>query len=74
MELGDPGVKFMVALDTGSDLFWVPCDCNRCAPTQGTAFASVLCFLTPMFTFLFILVLALVNVNCFGCRVIAFCR
>ncbi|CAI9110990.1 OLC1v1011119C4 [Oldenlandia corymbosa var. corymbosa] len=29
--LGTPGVKFMVALDTGSDLFWVPCECGRCA-------------------------------------------
>ncbi|KAL3525228.1 hypothetical protein ACH5RR_013600 [Cinchona calisaya] len=29
--LGTPGMKFMVALDTGSDLFWVPCDCGRCA-------------------------------------------
>ncbi|KAF5738106.1 aspartic proteinase-like protein 1-like isoform X2 [Tripterygium wilfordii] len=40
VELGTPGMKFMVALDTGSDLFWVPCDCSRCAPTQGTAYAS----------------------------------
>ncbi|XP_051127056.1 aspartyl protease family protein 1 isoform X2 [Andrographis paniculata] len=23
--LGTPGIKFLVALDTGSDLFWVPC-------------------------------------------------
>lgn len=30
----------MVALDTGSDLFWVPCDCSRCAPTEGTVYAS----------------------------------
>lgn len=31
----------MVALDTGSDLFWVPCDCSQCAPTEGTTYASV---------------------------------
>ena len=31
----------MVALDTGSDLFWVPCDCSKCAPTQGASYASV---------------------------------
>jgi hypothetical protein len=31
----------MVALDTGSDLFWVPCDCSRCAPTHGASYASV---------------------------------
>ncbi|XP_019421105.1 PREDICTED: aspartyl protease family protein 1 [Lupinus angustifolius] len=42
VQLGTPGVKFMVALDTGSDLFWVPCDCTRCAATEGTAFASAL--------------------------------
>lgn len=41
VQLGTPGVKFMVALDTGSDLFWVPCDCSRCAPTDGTVYASV---------------------------------
>ncbi|XP_050230317.1 aspartyl protease family protein 1 [Mercurialis annua] len=40
VELGTPGVKFMVALDTGSDLFWVPCDCSKCAPTEGVAYAS----------------------------------
>lgn len=33
-------MKFMVALDTGSDLFWVPCDCSRCAPTEGNIYAS----------------------------------
>lgn len=31
VKLGTPGRKFMVALDTGSDLFWVPCDCEKCA-------------------------------------------
>ncbi|XP_062101889.1 aspartyl protease family protein 1 [Humulus lupulus] len=40
VKLGTPGMMFMVALDTGSDLFWVPCDCNRCAPTDGTTFSS----------------------------------
>ncbi|KAL1143877.1 hypothetical protein V6Z11_A11G190700 [Gossypium hirsutum] len=40
VQLGTLGVKFMVALDTGSDLFWVPCDCTKCAPTEGTTYAS----------------------------------
>ncbi|KAL4368618.1 hypothetical protein GQ457_05G012110 [Hibiscus cannabinus] len=40
IQLGTPGVKFMVALDTGSDLFWVPCECTKCAPTEGTTYAS----------------------------------
>ncbi|KAK1321784.1 Aspartic proteinase-like protein 1 [Acorus calamus] len=30
--LGTPNSTFLVALDTGSDLFWVPCDCQQCAP------------------------------------------
>ncbi|KAL2333839.1 hypothetical protein Fmac_015052 [Flemingia macrophylla] len=42
VQIGTPGVKFMVALDTGSDLFWVPCDCTRCAATDSTAFSSAL--------------------------------
>ncbi|KMT09314.1 hypothetical protein BVRB_6g134120 [Beta vulgaris subsp. vulgaris] len=37
--LGTPGMKFLVALDTGSDLFWVPCDCTRCAPIQSANYA-----------------------------------
>ncbi|KAI5418748.1 hypothetical protein KIW84_043101 [Lathyrus oleraceus] len=41
VELGTPGVKFMVALDTGSDLFWVPCDCTRCAATDSSAFSAL---------------------------------
>ncbi|XP_028776608.1 aspartyl protease family protein 1 [Neltuma alba] len=40
VQLGTPGVKFMVALDTGSDLFWVPCDCTRCAAADSAALAS----------------------------------
>lgn len=30
--VGTPNATFLVALDTGSDLFWVPCDCKHCAP------------------------------------------
>jgi hypothetical protein len=41
VKLGTPGMRFMVALDTGSDLFWVPCDCGKCAPTEGATYASV---------------------------------
>ncbi|KAL6220740.1 hypothetical protein ACLB2K_008496 [Fragaria x ananassa] len=32
VQLGTPGMKFMVALDTGSDLFWVPCEGTAYAP------------------------------------------
>nr|XP_043616689.1 aspartic proteinase-like protein 1 [Erigeron canadensis] len=30
--VGMPSVSFLVALDTGSDLLWLPCDCEQCAP------------------------------------------
>ncbi|XP_074308566.1 aspartyl protease family protein 1 isoform X2 [Silene latifolia] len=28
--VGTPAMWFLVALDTGSDLFWLPCDCDSC--------------------------------------------
>ncbi|RWW34950.1 hypothetical protein BHE74_00029457 [Ensete ventricosum] len=34
VKLGAPNVTFLVALDTGSDLFWAPCDCHQCATTK----------------------------------------
>lgn len=33
--MGTPSVTFLVALDTGSDLFWVPCECKHCAPLSN---------------------------------------
>ncbi|KAL0332765.1 UNVERIFIED_CONTAM: Aspartyl protease family protein 1 [Sesamum calycinum] len=38
--LGTPGMTFLVALDTGSDLFWVPCHCMKCASTDDSPYAS----------------------------------
>jgi len=35
VDVGTPATSFLVALDTGSDLFWVPCDCIQCAPLSG---------------------------------------
>ncbi|KAK3155300.1 hypothetical protein QOZ80_2BG0201490 [Eleusine coracana subsp. coracana] len=35
VDVGTPKTSFLVALDTGSDLFWVPCDCVQCAPLSG---------------------------------------
>ena len=44
VSLGTPGQKFLVALDTGSDLFWVPCECSRCASIDDTPYIAV-CYL-----------------------------
>lgn len=30
VSVGSPPLWFLVALDTGSDLFWVPCNCTSC--------------------------------------------
>ncbi|XWS45593.1 hypothetical protein CRYUN_Cryun15aG0149800 [Craigia yunnanensis] len=30
VSVGTPALSFLVALDTGSDLFWLPCDCSSC--------------------------------------------
>ncbi|KAL7223775.1 hypothetical protein ACSBR1_025264 [Camellia fascicularis] len=30
VSVGSPSLWFLVALDTGSDLFWLPCDCTQC--------------------------------------------
>ncbi|EYU37078.1 hypothetical protein MIMGU_mgv1a019366mg, partial [Erythranthe guttata] len=39
---GTPNLEFLVALDTGSNLFWLPCDCTNCARnfnfTDGSRF------------------------------------
>lgn len=31
IDIGTPNVSFLVALDAGSDLTWLPCDCVQCA-------------------------------------------
>uniref|UniRef100_A0A9I9CT73 Peptidase A1 domain-containing protein n=1 Tax=Cucumis melo TaxID=3656 RepID=A0A9I9CT73_CUCME len=30
VSIGTPGLYFLVALDTGSNLFWLPCECTKC--------------------------------------------
>ncbi|KAF7809620.1 aspartyl protease family protein 1-like [Senna tora] len=30
ISVGTPSLSFLVALDTGSDLFWLPCNCTSC--------------------------------------------
>ncbi|CAI9764291.1 unnamed protein product [Fraxinus pennsylvanica] len=34
--VGTPALTFIVALDTGSNLFWLPCDCTSCARSLNT--------------------------------------
>ncbi|MQM13472.1 hypothetical protein Taro_046395 [Colocasia esculenta] len=38
VSVGTPSTDYLVALDTGSDLFWVPCDCKSCASTSAQDF------------------------------------
>ncbi|TKY70297.1 Aspartic proteinase protein 1 [Spatholobus suberectus] len=38
VSVGTPPLSFLVALDTGSDLFWVPCNCTKCV--HGVEFSN----------------------------------
>lgn len=38
IDIGTPNTSFLVALDTGSDLLWVPCECKQCAPTSASSY------------------------------------
>ncbi|XP_026412687.1 aspartyl protease family protein 1-like isoform X1 [Papaver somniferum] len=42
VSLGTPSLSFLVALDTGSDLFWVPCDCTSCVRSFMTSYGDVI--------------------------------
>ncbi|KAI3882442.1 hypothetical protein MKW92_040425 [Papaver armeniacum] len=42
--LGIPSLSFLVALDTGSDLFWVPCDCTSCVRNLVISYGAELNF------------------------------
>ncbi|EYU24231.1 hypothetical protein MIMGU_mgv1a022473mg, partial [Erythranthe guttata] len=41
VRVGTPSVEYLVALDTGSDLFWLPCDCTSCTRSFNISEGSV---------------------------------
>ncbi|XP_027149537.1 aspartic proteinase-like protein 1 isoform X2 [Coffea eugenioides] len=41
IDIGTPNVSFLVALDAGSDLFWVPCRCIQCAPLSSSYYSML---------------------------------
>ncbi|CAL5323898.1 unnamed protein product [Camellia sinensis] len=45
IDVGTPNVSFLVALDSGSDLLWVPCDCIQCASLSASYYNSLVCSL-----------------------------
>uniref|UniRef100_A0A1J3H0U7 Aspartic proteinase-like protein 1 n=2 Tax=Noccaea caerulescens TaxID=107243 RepID=A0A1J3H0U7_NOCCA len=41
IDIGTPSVSFLVALDSGSDLLWIPCNCVQCAPLTSSYYSSL---------------------------------
>ncbi|XP_030468685.2 aspartic proteinase-like protein 1 isoform X2 [Syzygium oleosum] len=41
IDVGSPSVSFLVALDAGSDLLWLPCECVQCAPLSASHYSSL---------------------------------
>jgi len=40
VSVGTPSLSFLVALDTGSDLFWLPCECKKGGCITGLRLSS----------------------------------
>ncbi|KAL2467199.1 Aspartic proteinase-like protein 1 [Abeliophyllum distichum] len=47
IDMGTPNTSFLVALDAGSDLFWVPCDCIQCAPLSLSYYYMLVGYPSP---------------------------
>ena len=41
VHIGTPSTPFLVALDDGSDLLWLPCNCIQCAPLSATHYTTL---------------------------------
>ncbi|CAK7355656.1 unnamed protein product [Dovyalis caffra] len=41
VSVGTPSLSFLVALDTGSNLFWLPCDCSSCVHSLRSSSGKV---------------------------------
>lgn len=41
VDIGTPNTSFLVALDAGSDLFWLPCGCVQCAPLSSRYYSML---------------------------------
>ncbi|XP_027335277.1 aspartic proteinase-like protein 1 isoform X2 [Abrus precatorius] len=41
IDIGTPSTSFLVALDAGSDLLWLPCDCIQCAPLSSSYYSNL---------------------------------
>ncbi|TKY58311.1 Aspartic proteinase protein 1 [Spatholobus suberectus] len=42
VSVGNPPLSFLVALDTGSDLFWLPCNCTSCVSGLRTRSGKII--------------------------------
>ncbi|RDX70490.1 Aspartyl protease family protein 1, partial [Mucuna pruriens] len=72
VSVGTPPLSFLVALDTGSDLFWLPCNCTKCVRRIGISngldhpqaklFCAIAAYVTNRDNALYLE--ALVHINC----------